>query len=403
MNKKLIAPVLGCTLSLLLGILTLVLPKEEVSEGENRTLAAAPSLSMETILQQDWMTQWNRYLADHFVGGTITRAFGNHLSLLLGPPKIGEVFVLSDRLVENVRSVNPVTARRNTEAIDAFAAAYPELSVYLALVPTAAEVYRDELPAEPNQLDQLAVINGVYGENPQSQQAANVAGGTSSAYGTLKQASTVDIHTALLANRQQELFYRTDSRWTSLGAFTAYNSLMTGMAGSAISKDLFNIEYVENGYYGDLSRRTLLRRGDGDRIDLYTPATGEVVREVICYNGEEAEVRDSLYCYDCLDQADKTDVFLGEDRGVTVIHTNVDNGRSLLLFGDDYAKPMLQFLSLHYQSITFVDLGELAAGEGALIDPGEYQSVLFLYPVTSYVSDTSISSRLDQLMESDAE
>ena len=385
MNKRMTAPLTGCVLALLLGVSTLAMP--------GTAGPAAPEYSAEGLRETDWMEQLGQDLAGRVPGGGLFRAAGNRLSLLLGTSRIGDVFVLSDRLVEGARSVNPVTARQNTAAIDDFALRYPDQTVYLSLVPTAAEVYRDQLPPEPNQLDQLAVINGVYGDFAPTQQTAGNTGG--SAYGTVEHAATVDVHTALLASRRQDLFYRTDSCWTSLGAYTAYTSLMTGLGETAVSRDLFHIEYAPGRYYGDLAQRTLLGRGWGDRIDLYLPASGSVVRKLICYDEGEAEIRDSLYDTAALESEDRTAVFLGGERGVTVLETRVENGRSLLLFGDDYARPMLQFLALHYQTIALVDLGKLAPEEAELIDPAAYQTVLFLYPVTSYVSDTSISARLD--------
>lgn len=397
MNKKMISPILGCAMFLAFGIASVVAPQ---TESQKEDLASMPKLSVETLLRQDFAQRWNDYLSKHIVGREIVQKLNNQMSVFLSEPKINDVFILEDRLIQNVNSVNPVTAKRNTEAVNLLAQSYPEMSVYFSLIPTAAAVYQDEMPAAPNLMDQVTVINGIYGDGRQQNNLSNTQSEQAekpSEYGTLENIYAIDLHTFLMANKQQEIFYRTDSMWTSQGAYNAYSSLVTGMGDSAISKDLFNIEHAQTDYYGNLYEKTLIRRGDGDGIDLYTHAPDQVIESVKCYEGGNVEELYSIYFEEYLDTPQAINVFLGADRGVTKIETNVKNEHKLLLFGDEYSKPLLQFLSLHFQTVSFVNLNALTSDQYQLIDPDEYDSALFLYSVENYVSDTSLAVKLQQI------
>ncbi|MBS1474019.1 DHHW family protein [Massiliimalia massiliensis] len=397
MNKKMISPVLGCALFLAFGIASVVAPQ---TKSQKEELASMPKLSVETLLRQDLAQQWNDYLSKHIVGREVIQKLSNQMTVFLSAPKVNDVFILEDRLIQNVSSVNPVTAKRNTEAVNFFAQSYPDLPVYFSLIPTAAAVYQDEMPAAPNLMDQVAVINGIYGDGRQQNNLSNSPPEQEekpSEYGTLENIYAIDLHTFLMANKQQEIFYHTDSMWTSLGAYNAYSSLVTGMGDSAISKDLFNIEHAQTDYYGGLYEKTLIKRGDGDGIDLYTHAPDQVIELVKCYEGGNVKELYSLYFEEYLNTPQATNVFLGADRGVTEIETNLKSEHKLLLFGDEYSKPLLQFLSLHFQTVTFVNLNALTSDQYQLIDPDEYDSALFLYSVENYVSDTSLTVKLQQL------
>ena len=373
-----ISPLLGLGLCFLFAIIIVVLPKQEFSEAENRKLEYIPSISQQTFFEQDFMKQWNQYLSDHFPARELIAKWNNYVSIFLGEPKINNVFVLEERLVENVSNVNPITSKRNTQAINDFAANYPEVPMYFSLIPTATEIYRDKLPQDPNIMDQIAVINDIYGEskNKTIQKSANEAAKQyDAAYGVLENVSTIDIHTALIASKQQNIFYKTDTCWTSMGAYIGYNSLITSMGGTAVSRDLFNIKYMQNEYFGNLYQKTLMKVKESDRIELYSYAPEVIVDSVQCYDGHTPEEYDSLYFDQYINTPQAMNVFLGNSC-------------------DDYSKPLLQFLSLHYKTIMFVNLEQISKEQLDLIVPNEFDVTLFLYNIKNYVSNTSIATKL---------
>ncbi|MBC8610947.1 hypothetical protein H8702_07395 [Massilimaliae timonensis] len=401
MNKKMISPVMGCVLSLTLGVLALVWPQKPSAEPQ----ASVPASSA-LELHKNKISRWNQILQNRLPGSQFFIQANNHLSLLISGPKIDQVFCLKDRLVENIGAANPITARRNTEAVNQFVSRYGEdIPIYFSLVPSAQEVYREQMPDAPNVLDQTSFITNIYGDSKQntSLSSNNSAYSKTAAsdYGALQDVSAIDVHTALLANQKQDLYYHTDSNWTSLGAYTAYGSLVTSMGLSAISSDSFNIEHVQYDYLGNLYQKTLVRKGSPDRIDLYTYAPNTVIDRVIRYEGTKSQTSSSMYYYETLNTPNAMDVFLGQDCGVTKIHTTIDTGQDLLLFGDEYAKPLLQFLSLHYRSITFVNLSKYTDDQASLIKPADYDTILFLYQVKNYISDISVAARLPNIGETE--
>ena len=80
--------------------------------------------------------------------------------------------------------------------------------VYFGLIPSAAQVWHDRLPDGAPTADEAAIIETLYSRTA---------------------ARTVDLLSVLSAHSGEELYYRTDHHWTSLGAYYGYTALMEAM------------------------------------------------------------------------------------------------------------------------------------------------------------------------------
>lgn len=392
MNYKMIPILIGMSFCVICSITTLLLPDKQFSEEENRTLQSSPVFSVQGLLSKNILQDTEAYLKDHFIGNPSFTKASRRMQLLSGISKINNVFVLNDRLVSKVRTPNPVTAKRSTEAINTFSQYYQNTSsIYFSLVPTACEVYKEELPHDPNILDQIDVIRKIYNDSSNTAEKENP-------YGIISGPSCIDTHTSLMAQKTEDIFYHTDSCWTSLGAYTAYSNLITSMGEQYIPKDLFDIEHVSYQYLGNLYNRTLINpTEEGDRIDLYSYAVEPVIKRITKYSGNKTLTTSSLYFEEYLGTKTQEKIFLGEPCGIIKIQTSVDNHQNLLLFGDQLSAPLLQFLSLHFENITFVNLRYFSEEQAQYIPTEEYQTILFLYSIENYLSDNSISLNLPLL------
>ena len=82
-----------------------------------------------------------------------------------------------------------------------------DIPVYVAMIPTAAEIWRDQLPEGAESMDQWAYLEQVKE--------------TGAIY--------VDVGGLLAEHSDEAIFYRTDHHWTSLGAYYGYAALMEAL------------------------------------------------------------------------------------------------------------------------------------------------------------------------------
>ena len=356
----------------LLSSLTLILPKRDFSEMENRPLAQAPKLSVDHIMDQSFMKDTEKFLADQTVFRDEFVAARTRLEMAAGKREINGVFIGDTMLMGNTPKPDSQVTQGNCAAINAFAenhAGHVETTVML--IPTAAAFYPNEAPALAELTDQATYIQNFYK--------------------ALKGVGTVDTYTPLAAASSEYIFYRTDHHWTSYGAYVGYNALSKNLGYKAVSRDMFNIEHVSHNFLGTLYSKVLYGEQWEDGIDLYSYVPGDTVTDVVKCAGDTTATYSSLFFRDSLEEKNQYEVFLGRNTGVVHIHTNVNNGKKLLVFKDSFANSMMQFLSLHYEEITLVDLRYLTKPLEEYLYVEDYQQALFLYNVGNFTDDASLT------------
>jgi len=248
----------------------------------------------------------------------------------------------------------------------------PDSKVYVAIAPTALDIYSDYLPYSKSTWSQKSEIDSFY---------SSLSG---SAFG-------IDIYSTLYSNRDQYIYYNSDHHWTSLGAYYAYNQIATALDFKPYSKNQFDLEHATNEFYGTFSSKSKIEV-DADTIDLYNLASNEFkVTEVIVNDGKQEKSYDSIYFRDWLDEKDKYSVFLGQVQPEITIKTNVANNKKLLIFKDSFAHSLVPFLSLHYSEIKLIDLRYTNKNYRDLAAVSSYDNILFLYNMESVAHASDIS------------
>ena len=181
----------------ILPLMTIILPKKEFSEIENRVLSKAPSLSFSSVLDRSFMKNSESYFADHFVGRTDWIKAKTQMELLSGKREINGVYIEDGRMVEKLASPDYKTISKSILAINNFSK-NTGLETYVMIVPTSAEIYSS---SNPN-INQKDGIDKIYSEFS----AENII--------------TLDAYTSLNSHKDDYIYYRTDHHWTTLGAYS---------------------------------------------------------------------------------------------------------------------------------------------------------------------------------------
>ncbi len=374
MNGKKLLAVLFSVVLVGLALITAFSKKSSFSDEENRSLSVFPKFSLSAIGDKSFMNGFDSYVSDHFFGRNFWVNMKSSLELLT-LKKENNSILLTDRntLVEDIAKPEEHKVNMNIDGITNFAKNNPDAKVFMAIAPTALDVYSDSLPYGKSTWSQKTEIDKIYSETSKS------------AYG-------IDIYTSLYSNRDQYIYYNTDHHWTSLGAYYAYTQIATALDFKPYDKSPFDIEHASYDFYGTYSSKSKISVA-ADTIDIYSLASSDLaVTEVIVNDGKEEKNYDSLYFREWLDQKDKYSVFLGQVQPEVTIKTNVQNDKKLLIFKDSFAHSLIPFLSLHYSEIKLIDLRYTNQNYRDLVDVNEYNDILLLYNIDSLVHSYDIAA-----------
>lgn len=380
---------LFAVVSLAIPITTAVLPKQERSEVENRTLAKFPSLINRTKLDKaenfadvvgavrweditvrdkdSYMDKIETYFCDHLAGREEWVRARNTMEMLAGKKEINEVYTLKNQMIQVFKEYDEEVVNSSLNAMNLFAETHPEMQCSLMLAPTAQELFSSEIPSYAGYLSEKTFIDECYKK--------------------MQRVSTIDCLSYLSGHKSDYVFYRTDHHWTSLGAYYAYCAAAKALGYSSYGLNSFNIETASSSFRGTLYSKTLDNSITPDTIDYYFLASGEPTVKMTVFDGQKETVYDSLYVRSFLEVKDKYSSFTGSNAPIVTIETNVDNGKNLLLVKDSYAHSLVPFLSKHYSKITMVDMRYLNTDLNRYLDLDEYQQTLFTFNVISFSTD----------------
>lgn len=185
----------------------IALPDRERSETENRVLAQRPAVSWAALADGSFTAAVEDYFADQFPlrdGWTGLKA---RAELFLGKRAFNGVYLCGDTLISRVDPPLEGLEEMNLGQVSRLAAG-TDIPVYLGLIPSAAEVWKDRLPQGAESWDQAAFIARA---------------------GSLEGVEPIDFLSALSAHGEEDIFYRTDHHWTTLGAYYGYTALMEAL------------------------------------------------------------------------------------------------------------------------------------------------------------------------------
>ncbi len=370
-------------------ISTIILPKQERSENENRTLATFPTLINEkkwdkaedfgdyidavkwdyiTVRDEpSFMDDIETYYADHLVGREMWVQTKNKLETLVGKQEINGVYTVDDHMIQVFTEYDEDDVQSSIAAMNIFAENHPELPCSIMIAPTAQEFFQNKMPSYNGYLSQKNFIEDVYEQ--------------------MEGFTTIDSLSFMTEHKDDYLFYRTDHHWTSLGAYYAYCSAAKALGYSAYSLNDFNIETASSDFRGTLYSKTLDNGVTPDSIDYYHLKNNAPEITMTVFTGTEEKVYDSLYVRDYLDVKDKYSSFTGSNQPIITIDTNIENGKKLLIVKDSYAHSLVPFLANHYEKITMVDMRYINGDLNYFIDMDEYTQALFMFNAVSFSTD----------------
>ena len=291
---------------LLLAVSTLaglLLPDRYYSEREKRTLTQKPKFTVANFISGEFSDELEKYLTNQVPLRDSWVTLKTYLELAVGKRESRGVYICKDKyLMDKFTSYSKKQLAANAAALadlqEKLAAG--GVSMNTILVPMAAQVLTDKLPAHAPVTDYTAIL-----------QVLTDAG-----------VNTTDVLSALAAHSSENIYYCTDHHWTSLGAYYAY----CAWRGIEPNVDEWTQEILCDNFHGTTWNKVPLPTVPAEEITAWYKHEYHNVS----YNGGEYETN-SIYERKYLSGSDQYAVFLNSNQAQTVIEGSGKSGKLLLI------------------------------------------------------------------------
>lgn len=341
-----------------------LLPDRESSETENRTLEQLPAFSWESLKDGTYTEAIEAYFADQFPlrdGWTGLKARAEQL---LGKQEFNGVYLVGDTLISGVETPDAELLDKNMGYVQSLVGK-TEANVYLGMIPSAAEIWKDKLPDGNDSWDQEAFL----------QRLPELG------------LPLIDFHTVLSSHADEQIFYNTDHHWTTLGAFYGANALLDALGKEPLKEDDFTVEIASDAFYGTLYSTSGIHWLPADTMEFWV--SGEGLRVTSWRNGKPEAV--DLYDRGYLEKKDKYSAFLGGNQPLCVIENPaVTDGSKLLLVRDSYSDALAPFLAQRFSEVHLIDLRYYRMPIPMYAAQYDIEDVVVLYSVQNFISDLNL-------------
>ncbi|MCI6061154.1 MAG: DHHW family protein [Dorea sp.] len=377
LHRRKLAALLFLMMLGIICLLNLVSGDKEYSEKENRMLQQRPQFTLAGIESGRLMEQYESYLSDQFVGRNFWVSLKTRIDLLAGKRESNGVFKGKNHyLLEDIASPDQEQMAQNIEAIESFENKYQDIPMYMMLVPNAANIESGKLPGFAVTEDQNQIF-----QNIQKELGDYII--------------WVDVAKTLKKHKSEDIYYRTDHHWTTLGAFYAFQELASSMKLDTSKVSEWKSYAVTSEFNGTLSATSGYETGYEEPIYIYAPENIEDAPEVVVNYVNEKKKTATLYDSSKLEEKDKYAMFLGGNFPMIDIRTTADTTDRLLLIKDSYANCLVPFLVPYYREIIIIDPRYYYGDITEVMESNKITSVLFLYNGNTFVEDNSINGVLE--------
>lgn len=173
----------------------------------------------------------------------------------------------------------------------------------------------------------------------------------------LKNIIDVDIYNTLAEHSDEYIYFRTDHHWQPLGAYYAAK-VFAQRAGITQFPDLSTYEsVVYEGFLGTLEGYAQSNElaEYPDTFTYYKPANLASLTTTYYDTYFSNPVQSNLF-FDDFEMKNAYSTFLGDDKEIAQIDTNVQNGRTLVVFKDSFGNALIPFLTQSFEHIYVCDI-----------------------------------------------
>lgn len=335
------------------------------SEYENRILAAKPELNRETLRNGSYMKDYEAYVTDQFISRDTWITIKTWGDTCLQKRAINGVYLGKDEYLFQQHLEEDIKMHLADDKIELLKTLVERYHAKIMLVPTADNIMSDKLPVNAIYYDQKKFLDQV---------TAEVGAG-----------NVIDVYEALEEHSREEIYYRTDPHWTTLGAYYGYQAWVSGMRRFAFPYDTDKLVTVSEDFLGTLHSMININRKP-ESIQIFP----ETLKRPVSITYDFQTHSQTLYEDKYLETKNQYGYFLDDNHAFIQIETGYKNGKEIVIIKDSYANCFIPLLTPHYEKIYVIDLRYCRGKLYDLIDENTTSlrpDVLVLYNCISFIRD----------------
>lgn len=246
-------------------------------------------------------------------------------------------------------------------SISSFESQLPESDkVYSIVVPSHIEFIQSEKYRKMamSQADAINYINSQFNESVR----------------------TVNGYSSIAEHASEYLYFRSDHHWTSLGAYYAYTAFANAIGDKPYELSSFELKSIE-GFLGTLYKKSLSQevKNNPDTVDIYMPF---VKNDFTIYTSSGSKLKYDLINMKNAKVSNKYLVFISGDNPLSIIDTELDNGKKIMVFKDSYGNAFIPYLTSHYDQIYIIDPRHFNKGAITYAKEHDIHEFLFINSAT---------------------
>lgn len=343
------------------------------SETENQVLAQRPEIKAETVMNGEFEEKYEEYLTDQFIMRDEWIGLKTSVEKLLFKRESKDIYFAKDGYLIERHTGAFATDRAKfnmtalTQFVEEYSGQFGTGHLTVMLVPNAVDILKDKFPP-------FAPLG--TGNDYLEQMAAQ-----------LPEEVWFDAASVLRPHAEEDIFYRTDHHWKTLGAFYVYQAWAKQQGYKLPELTDYKIQTVTDCFEGTIQSKLGIRT-EGDSIELFFPL--EENHYTIQVDNDNKK-KDNLYEYSALQTKDKYAVYFGGNQALINIHTDTNNGRKILIIKDSYANCFIPFMLGEFEEFDVLDIRYSRQRLSEQIAEGGYTDLLVLYNASGFAEDTGIA------------
>lgn len=372
------------------------------SDSEKRNLTEFPKFTVARFFSGEYFSQISLWYSDTYparepmisANAGIQSMYGNRDNQLIIP--VGNDNNNADATIKDggaVENFDGIWIQKDTKT--AYEIFYNRKSVndrYISMVNNAA----DKLGQSVNVYNMIVPLHYTYKLTPgQISQvgASDCVEVMDYIYSGLNdKVKAVNIHSQLLAHKDEYIYYRTDHHWTARGAYYAYVEFcrQKGITPTPLTDyEQLKFDNFLGTFYQQSNMNDTLK-DNPDYVEAFVP---KGTNDLTATDRDGNNINGAVVYRKC-SSANKYICFLGGDYPIAKIHNpQKHDGSSIVVVKESYGNAFAPFLVDSYEYVYIIDYRYF---KGNLIDfvrDNGIKDVLFL----NYISTTSTESKIGQL------
>lgn len=314
---------------------------KQFSDYENRSLQMFPEISKEAIFEGDFQNNFDTYTSDQLIFKNYFVKAKNYLDISQLKLEVNGVYRAKDNFYIERHSKDDYDLELLNKNIDFLLNFKNKYNAEIYLVPTANQILQDKL-----------TFNNDFDYNNYMSKIENI--------------NYVDNILNSYEGNKDDLFYKTDHHWTTIGAYELYKNIVENPIE-------LNLELIDDSFYGTINNKLNITM-EPDKIYKQSSSTNFKI------NYDMMPKEGNMYEEKHLKTKDKYSYFLDSNHGhISIINEDIASNEKVLIIKDSYANCFVPFMAESYKQVDVIDLRYFNMPMSQYLTMFNYDRIIVLY------------------------